>query len=393
MALAIDSAQVEFKTPVDTPEVSLVPSKQSNVFEIVVDRTSFPKGADVFSRLEIVQVTAGGEILLASSELGGGQSVDKDGNPVNSSGLSIWLGYSYGKDGKPIFSRIADPIKARLVHLESKPIACALSLKAADVTFDVPDQHHSVAIVQSGNFASWANVAGNQTIANNTAIGSDLASYGLVAIGTLGGPPATVSATYDGVAQTNIASQVGDWDGISNGAISEVYRLVAPNTTSNANEVIRTNPTAGSYGHGAVLILSGVDQTTPEDTPVTGVGIGNVGAGAVTTPSSGLTFDCVFLDSSTTTPAASHTQVINDSQTPPNFYFMLHQDTQSAGSQTLAWTNVTPLSGSGSIFDHWMQCIIPVRASGGAAATIGIRFAEHLSGTGVGNTFPGNRLN
>lgn len=32
-------------------------------------------------------------------------------------------------------------------------------------------------------------------------------------------------------------------------------------------------------------------------------------------------------------------------------------------------------------------------SGGGGGTTVGIRFAEHLSGTGVGNIFPGNRLN
>jgi hypothetical protein len=349
----------------------------ANRVRAVIHRDDFPASTSTFATLQIVHVDLlGNERVLASMGLAGGTVVHpKTGLPDTTSELQCTLGWHYDALDQPVLHDVVGSVIGRVISPQ-RSITRRVEVECDYLLRSIPPQHHSVAVVSSGTSTAHNNASGTVEW-TDTASGSDRAVY--VCGGNMRtAGPALTSVTYDGSALTLVDSQLVTIDtSFTNGGIAVVYRRVAPATTSNATIVV-TLTGSGNYGAFGNYNLSGVNQSNPENTAgiVKNIGTGNVGAGAATTPTDGMLLDGMFLNSSLNSePAGSHTELFDspgfDAGGSGQFYWGGSQRTSSSGSQSLAWTNIAPVTGS----DAWAQVIVPVQAA--VAAKAPVIFSNH----------------
>jgi hypothetical protein len=340
----------------------LILSAPTNLVRVIVHRDDFPAGDSTFGTLQLVHLDLlGNERILASMGMAGGTSRHlRTGQLIPISGLVYSLGWHYDDLDQPIPHTLSGSVIGRIVS--NRQITRRVEVECDFIVREIPLQHHSVAVVSTGGGVGFTNASGDITW-TDTASGSNRAVYVVGGVVRSTGVT-TASCTYDSVSMTKIDSQAADIDGISTAGIAEMYRLVAPNTTAGATVRLTLNG-SGNYGAFGDLNLSGVDQTTPENTPVKNVGTDNISL-AATTPSNGLLLTAALINSSSTDPAASHTEFF-DAYGLDSFgdfyYWGASQYTSAAGAQTLEVTNITE-EGAGS--DKWAMIIAPVRAAAGA---------------------------
>jgi hypothetical protein len=349
----------------------------ANRVRVRIHRDDFPSSTSTFATLQIVHVDLlSNERVLASMGLAGGASVHPlTGQPVTTSELYHSLGWHYDALDQPVLHELVGSVIGRVISPQ-RQITRRVEVECDYRIRTIPRQHHSVAVVSTGGGTGFTNASGNVTW-TDTASGSNRAVYVVGGVVRSTGV-VTDSCSYDSVSMTKIDSQACDADGVSTAGIAEVYRLVAPNTTSNATISLALNST-GNYGAYGDLNLSGVDQTTPENAPNKTTGTDNVSL-AGTTPADGLLLCATLINSSSTDPTASHTEFF-DAYGLDSFgdlyYWGASQYTSSAGAQTFQWTNITE---EGAASDKWAQINVPVRA---AAAGTTVR-PRSLLLTGVG---------
>jgi hypothetical protein len=343
----------------------------ANRFRAILHRDDVPADGGTFGQLQIVHIFGGTERLLASMGFGGGPML---GPKSRTSSLALSLGHSYDERGQPVFSKIHGQIVARVIC--EREITRRVELQCDYANRIEDPQHHSVAVVSTGVGTAHSNASGSVTW-TDTASGSDRAVYVCGGNMRTAGPE-LASVTYDGDSLTRIDFQLVTIDtSFTDGGIATVWRRLAPSTTSNATISVNLTGSA-NYGAFGNYNLSGVNQSNPENTAgiVKNIGTGNVGAGAATTPTDGMLLDGMFLNSSLNSePAGSHTELFDspgfDAGGSGQFYWGGSQRTSSSGSQSLAWTNIAPVTGS----DAWAQVIVPVQAA--VAAKAPVIFSNH----------------
>lgn len=166
------------------------------------------------------------------------------------------------------------------------------------------------------------------TYSHTVAAGSNRVLYVSVAVDAAANFNPTV--TYAGVSMTDLGVEV------TTNRYLTVFRLVAPATGAN-NVVISSLPGGGDEASFACS-FSGVDQTTPEDAPVTTNG--NLGTTSVTvaTATNDMIWDTVTANTPTTlTPGGSQTLPANGSITDAS---SAHATSYRTGNGSLAmdWT-------------------------------------------------------
>ena len=173
------------------------------------------------------------------------------------------------------------------------------------------------------------------TVAHTIAPGSNLVLYvGVGVDSTANRTPA--SCKWNGTAMTNIGSVLGS---AANQTLV-LYRLVNPEVGT-FNVVIVPHVSAGPNDlKGAVIrSYSGVDQTTPDDTPVTDAGSDTSVSSVVSSATGDLVIDAACINGNPTiTPGGSQTQRANVNQGGAGG--TMHGASEQAGgaSITMSWS-------------------------------------------------------
>ena len=169
---------------------------------------------------------------------------------------------------------------------------------------------------------------------SHTASGSD--RYVRVSVGWAKLGTTTASATYGGNAMAsvgNVTNAAGYNSAVTGKA--EIFRYIAPSTSSQTVAV--TFSAGGNFGAAGSVSYTGVDQTTPDGTPVTATGTGTSASVTVTDATTGdMVSDAISADEGSGALTGSQTERIDNSG--GGGYRGAAQDAAGAASVVMSWT-------------------------------------------------------
>ena len=201
---------------------------------------------------------------------------------------------------------------------------------------------------------------------SHTASGSD--RYVRVSVGWAKLGTTTASATYGGNAMAsvgNVTNAAGYNSAVTGKA--EIFRYIAPSTSSQTVAV--TFSAGGNFGAAGSVSYTGVDQTTPDGTPVTATGTGTSASVTVTDATTGdMVSDAISADEGSGALTGSQTERIDNSG--GGGYRGAAQDAAGAASVVMSWT-IAVSRGYAQVAAAIFQ------ASGGGATNLTLQDESH----------------